>query len=219
MEREKTNLLVVSGFGVDGDVGDIGDKRILKLADALNKTGRFRKTQVMTGCPLGQATISPYVLAEAIARELSDPTTLVTYSHGSLLSLQAACRDRFKRIYCGVFANGPLNPEVRVEPPKGVDDSFFDQFAFQYQMRVEVARKCVQVLRKIEQTDSGLLANCVTVVSQGDTIIPSEAQELPGLLRSITLSPEIKGHGMGEAKIAAISKIVADILDRAHTVL
>ena len=200
MEHKKHSLLVVSGFG---------DKGISEFADTLSRTDAFSQTKIMRGCPWWHAGTSPRRRVSAIEEQLArmeQPVMLVGHSYGALLALGAACRRQLSEI-CGVFINGPLNPYVFVPPPQ--DKPLFRLFGLHYQMREEIAAECMDMLRKV---DDAVLKNCVTVASPNDGIVPPDAQKLPGILSSITLPREIHGHGMSPEKIAAVSKIVADMI-------
>lgn len=196
MEREKSDLLVVSGFG---------DKGILEFARALGQTNKFSRVKVMKGCPWWHAKTSPRSRISAIEDQLiqmRQPVTLVGHSYGAFLALAAACRKRLMGIR-GIFINGPLNPDVSVEPPQG--KAIFHLFDLHYRMREDIARECMDVLR---QMDDAVLKNCVTITSLDDSVVPPDAQKLPGIFPSISLSSQIRGHAMSPAKIAEVSKII-----------
>ncbi len=199
MEAPKRDLLIVSGFG---------SKKVDTLADTFQETELFHDIQVMKGCPVWHARTNPHRLITGIGKRLDSfdrPVTLIGHSYGALLALAAACRREISEIE-GLFINGPLNPEVEVNPPTGQSyDGYFRLFSAHYGLRRTIAQECVDVLSKATpEQKKGL----ITISSVEDRIVPPGAQELPGILEMRRFPAEIQGHSLNPEKIAFIKKIL-----------
>lgn len=205
------NLVFVTGFR---------DKGGSELIDAVTRMRHFKRVERIAGCPPERGMLYPNELVAEIEARLDtlDGISLgIGDSYGSLLLLKAACRRRMRDISPLVLIDGPLSPDVEVNPPQGSPESsaFYEQFRVQYAHRVEIARQCMGVLCELSDAD---LERIVTIGSTEDAIVPPAAKELilPGesgrqrRVRHIELPSHLRGHSLSPPKIAEITRLLRD---------
>lgn len=198
MQSSPDHLIVITGFG---------DKGIPELAASLQQAKPSLEIHTLPGCPPEKANVHPQKLVESLADQLAmAPTdfTLLGHSYGALLALAAACRRRMQGISNLVLVDGPLRPDVEVNPPQ---DGSFDRFALQYEYRVDTARRCMAVTRDLPMT---ALSRIVTIGNTEDRIVPPEAKNIPGGLAEhrVLRKPALQGHSLSPAKIEALTRLL-----------
>ncbi len=195
---DSSALVVIPGFR---------DKGSHEFAEAFNNAHGFASVNVLSGCPPARGSDQP----DDIVSDLDDfldqkvpdiDLTIAGDSYGSLLSLLLACRRQMRRVGHLVLIDGPLHPEVPVEPPP--DNHFYDDFRVQYAERQRIAAECLRTLADMSAETHGQI---VTVGSIIDTVVPPAAKTIPGI-RHHALPPEISGHSLSSAKIRAITNFL-----------
>lgn len=188
-------LVVIPGFN---------DKGSHDFARSFRDARGAAKAFVLEGCPSNRGGDQPDAIVDDLDRFLEETLpgidlTVAGDSYGSLLALRLACRRGMRRVGHLVLIDGPLNPEVAVEPPP--DNHFYDAFRVQYAERRRIATEC---LRAIGDMPEEIRSRIVTVGSTIDTVVPPAAKTIPGI-RHHALAPEISGHSLSPDKIRAIT--------------
>lgn len=120
---------------------------------------------------------------------------LVGHSYGAFIALLAACRLRFEKLFKMILIEGPLHPEVRVEPPALLPTLAL--CASHYRKRPELAREATAALREL-----GTSKIIIVQGSREDSVVPIEAQVLPGDFHETTFPTDdmeefSNGNGVG----------------------
>lgn len=205
MENNRNEVLVVEpGFS---------DKGSHDFAEVFSRARHFSATCVATGCPPGRGGDEPDTLVDDLDSVLKNfpdaEITLVGDSYGSLLALRSACRRKMRRVGHLFLIDGPLHPEVAVEPPPGSD--FYDTFRVQYAERRRIATECLRTLAGFSEEERGRI---VTIGSTIDSVVPPAAKIIPGI-RHHALPSDITGHSLHQAKIRAITNfLVAEVFQQ-----
>lgn len=200
MQSSPDQLIIVTGFG---------DKGIPELADSLRIARPALEIHTLAGCPPDKAAIHPQEIIGALTDRLEPAPpyfALLGHSYGALLALAAACRRRMQGISNLILVDGPLRPDVEVNPPQ---DGSFDRFALQYEHRVDTARRCMAVIRDLPMTT---LSRIVTIGNTEDRIVPPEAKNIPGGLAEhrVLRKPALQGHSLSPAKIEALTRFLVE---------
>lgn len=192
-ENPSEVLVVEPGFS---------DKGSHDFAEAFGRVRSFSAIRVAKGCPPSCGGNQPDALVDDLDSVLESfpdaEITLAGDSYGSLLALRNACRRKMRRIGHLILIDGPLHPEVLVEPPPGND--FYDVFSLQYEQRARIATEC---LRAVSDMSPEMRGRIVTVGSKIDTVVPPAAKIIPGVCHH-ELPPNITGHSLSPDKIRAI---------------
>lgn len=106
---------------------------------------------------------------------------LVGRSYGAFIALLAAIRMEFEKMLRVILVEGPLHPDVLVEPPKLILPLML--CGIHYEVRPQLAREAVEGLRRLG-------SSLVTIIQGGqqDDVVPLEAQLLPVDFQHVTLS-------------------------------
>lgn len=129
-----------------------------------------------------------------IVRQFGKPNViLVGRSLGGYTALLAALEMDFDDISKVVAIEAPLHPAVTVQPPALLPPLM--ACGAHYQMRSENMRRAIERMRELGQ-DS---AQRLLIVQGGkeDSVVPLEAQILPGNFETVQLPPHIGGRSFG----------------------
>lgn len=96
---------------------------------------------------------------------------LVGRSYGAFIALMAACRLKFEKIFKAILIEGPLNPEVTVNPPALIPPLLL--CAKHYENRPTLAQEALETLNELGT------AKVVIVCGREDSVVPPAAQQLP----------------------------------------
>lgn len=201
------HLVVIAGFGKKG---------IPDLVKELSQSVRFASTKIIWGCPPQEGGKDPQERLDFLNDLIyhgDDKKFMIGHSYGAFLAWALACRRyRHHGAFNGVLdklvlIDGPLDPDVKVSSPEGVE--FFEPFLTQYQHRPAIAQECMDsCLKLLPEAD---LAKILTIGSSVDDIVPPEAKRLPNI-EHIELPPDMVGHNLSPAKIREIVRILVEKL-------
>ncbi len=140
---------------------------------------------------LRAVTMIREVIADSVRQFGESNVLLVGRSLGAYTALLAALEMDFENIPMAILIEGPLHPEVTVEPPTLLPPLM--ACGAHYRMRPEYMRRAVE---RIQELDA---AHHLLIVQGGgsDSVVPLEAQILPGNFETIQLPPHIGGRSLG----------------------